>query len=227
MKISYPHRWDLTPKEAVQLQRELAGKIDIRTPLTRCEIVAGADISCNHFSPTMYASVILYHVADGSVIESQDAICDTSFPYVPGLLSFREAPALLSAFAKLRRSPDVVMIDGQGYAHPRRIGIASHMGLILNVPTLGCAKSLLIGKVGRLGVTAGALAAIMDRDEHLGYALRTRRGIKPVFVSAGHKIDLASALRVVSLTLRGFRLPEPTRLAHLRVNELRRKHTLP
>lgn len=225
MKIAKLHRWDVTPKEAVQMQRALAERIDVRRPLTRCEYVAGADISYNRFSPTMHASVIVYRVADGTIVEVQDACRETPFPYVPGLLSFREAPALLTAFARLRTKPDVVMIDGQGFAHPRRMGLACHIGLWLDLPTFGCAKSLLIGKHGELRRAIGSFSPLMDGDEQIGYAVRTRRGVKPVYVSAGHKIDLASALRVVSATLGGFRVPEPTRLAHLRVNELRRGYS--
>jgi len=222
MHIIPLHRWDMTPKEAVQLQRELAGRVDSRRPLAGFELVAGADISYNKFNPTMYACVIVYRVSDGAVIEKQTASCETPFPYVPGLLTFREAPALLEAFAKLKSVPDVIILDGQGLAHPRRFGLASHIGYWLQTPTVGCAKSLFVGTYKKLGVRPGALARLMDKDEQIGFAVRTRRGVKPVFVSVGHRIDLASAVRVVLATTRGYRIPEPTRLAHLRVNELRR-----
>src|SRR5262249_53393619 len=139
------HSWDMTPKEAVALQRELADRIDTRSPLTRCELVAGADISYNRFSPTIYAAVVVVRVADGAVVESATTVGQSAFPYVPGLLSFREAPSVLEAFAKLKTRPDALMLDGQGFAHPRRFGLACHVGLWLDLPCLGCAKSRLIG----------------------------------------------------------------------------------
>ncbi|HYV37421.1 MAG TPA: endonuclease V [Gemmataceae bacterium] len=147
------------------------------------------------------------------------------FPYVPGLLSFREGPVLLEAFAKLRTTPDAVMIDGQGFAHPRRMGIACHIGLFLDVPTLGCAKSLLVGKYKEPGKKRGSLAPLLDKDDIIGSIVRTRDKVKPVFVSIGHKIDQASAVRLVLQCAQGFRIPEPTRQAHLHVNALRRRHT--
>ena len=223
MKFKPLHTWDLTPAEAVELQRELAHRIDVRTPLVSWKLVAGADISYNKYDPTFFASVIVYRARDGEVIETSDVVRRGAFPYVPGLLSFREAPALLDAFAQLKTAPDVVMFDGQGIAHPRRLGIASHIGLWLGVPTIGCAKSRLCGTYKEPNAAPGSLAPLMHRKEQIGYIVRTKHKVKPVFVSAGHRIDLASAVRVVLGTTRGYRLPEPTRLAHLRVNELRRK----
>lgn len=222
MKIKTLHSWDLTPTEAVALQRELAGRVDTRTPLGPCALVAGADISYERFSPVFYAAVVVVRVADGEIVETQTAIRESPFPYVPGLLSFREGPAVLEALAKLKTTPDAVMFDGQGFAHPRRVGLACHMGLWLNLPTLGCAKSLLIGQARAPGPRRGAMTALRDGRETVGKAVRTRDGIKPVYVSAGHRIDLASAARLVLRCCRGYRLPEPTRQAHLCVNALRR-----
>ncbi|MBM4069073.1 MAG: endonuclease V [Planctomycetes bacterium] len=227
MQIKTLHSWDLTPTEAVALQRELAGRVDTRTPLGHCALVAGADISYERFSPVFYAAVVVVRVADGAVVETQTAIRESPFPYVPGLLSVREGPAVLEAFAKLRTIPDAVMFDGQGYAHPRRIGLACHMGLWLNLPTLGCAKSLLVGQARVPGPRPGAMTSLRDGKDTIGKAVRTRRGIKPVYVSAGHKIDLASAVRLVLKCCRGYRLPEPTRQAHLCVNSLRRAAWIP
>jgi deoxyribonuclease V len=223
MQFRSLHTWNVTPVEAVQIQRQLATQVDVRSPLLKWDIVAGADISYNLRSPIMYASVIVIDTRDWRMIETADAVETVHFPYVPGLLSFREAPALLSAFQKLRTVTDVVMLDGQGVAHPRRLGLACHIGLWLDVPCFGCAKSLFVGKFRPPGVTAGALSPLMDGDEQIGYAVRTRAKVQPVIVSAGHRIDLASAVRVTLATGRGYRIPEPTRLAHLRVNELRRK----
>jgi deoxyribonuclease V len=147
---------------------------------------------------------------------------ETAFPYVPGLLSFREIPPLLEAYAKLRTTPDAVILDGQGFAHPRRIGFASHFGLWIDRPTIGCAKSLLIGTHRQLGEEKGDATHLLDKQEIIGMAVRTRKRAKPVFVSVGHRIDLASSVRLVLQTCRGYRLPETTRQAHLLVNELRR-----
>jgi deoxyribonuclease V len=217
------HPWNLPISDAVQLQRELAKDLDTRRPLPKAELVAGADISYNRYDPTFFASVIVYRVSDGAIIETQDDVDLATFPYVPGLLSFREAPALLKAFAKLHTRPDVVMIDGHGIAHPRRLGIAAHIGLWLQLPCIGCAKSRLTGKFKEPGVKAGSITPLMDRDEQIGLVVRTKTKVKPVFVSPGNLIDTASSVRVVLETTRGYRIPEPTRLAHLRVNELRRQ----
>ena len=223
MEIHHLHNWDLTLPEAIALQRELAGKIDTRTPLVRCELLAGADVSYNRFSPVFYAVVVVLRTSDWSIVEKQEAVQNSAFPYVPGLLSFREAPALLEAFAKLKTQPDAVMFDGQGIAHPRRLGIASHVGLWLDVPTFGCAKSLLTGKYKEPGPKRGSLAPLVDKGDVIGTVVRTRDRVKPVFVSAGHKIDQASAVRLVLESAQGYRIPEPTRQAHLHVNALRRR----
>src|SRR5262249_45025298 len=196
MNIPSLHTWDLTPTEAVALQRKLAGRIDTRTPLTDCELVAGADVSYNRLSPVFYAAVVVVRVSDGVIVEAQSAVRESPFPYVPGLLSFREGPVLLEVFAKLKTRPDAVMFDAAGYAHPRRIGLACHLGLWLDLPSIGCAKSILVGKAKLPGKKPGALAPLKDGKEVIGTALRTKHGIKPVYVSVGHKIDLASAVRV-------------------------------
>ena len=136
-------------------------------------------------------------------------------PYIPGLLSFREAPLILAACARLEVVPDLIMVDGQGIAHPRRLGLASHLGLLLNVPTIGCAKSRLCGRHEAAGIEPGSYAELVEGDEVIGEALRTRHGVKPLYVSIGHRIDLGHAIRMVIDCCRGYRLPEPTRLAHL------------
>jgi deoxyribonuclease V len=223
MKIHSLHAWDLSGKEAVALQRELARRIDTSLPLGRCELVAGADVSYGRFSNIFYAGVVVVRVKDGEVVEKQGAVRESNFPYIPGLLSFREAPVLLEAFAKVQSEPDAVMLDGQGIAHPRRLGIAAHVGLFLDRPTLGCAKSRLTGRFTEPAPEAGATAPLLDGKEVIGEVVRTKDRVQPVFVSPGHRIDLASSVRVVLATCRGYRLPEPTRLAHQHVNDLRRR----
>ncbi|MCS7045336.1 MAG: deoxyribonuclease V [Gemmataceae bacterium] len=217
------HSWELTPKEAVALQHRLAGEVDTAAPLRRWRLVAGADVSYHRYAPLCYAAVVVLRAEDLEVVETQHAVGASSFPYVPGLLSFREAPVVLQAFARLQARPDVVMCDGQGLAHPRRFGLACHLGLWLNVPCLGCAKSRLIGTYREPGRAAGATTPLRDRGEIIGSVVRTKTGVKPLFVSPGHRIDLASAVEVVLRCCRGYRLPEPTRQAHRAVNELRRK----
>jgi deoxyribonuclease V len=219
------HSWNVTPTEAVALQRELAGRIDTQTPVERCELIAGADVSYNRFSNVLYAGVVVLRLADLQTVETRGAVSETNFPYVPGLLSFREAPALLKAFAKLRSEPDVVMLDGQGLAHPRRLGLACHIGLWLNRPCLGCAKSRLVGTFKRLGIKAGSRAYLVDHGTILGAVVRTKTAVKPVFISPGHRIDLESAVRIVLAARGGYRIPEPTRLADQHVNALRRAAT--
>ena len=224
MKIHHLHSWNLTPKEAIALQKELAGRVDARTPLTHWDLVAGADVSYNRFSTTFYASVVVVRASDGSIVETQDAVGEVTFPYVPGLLSFRETPICLEALAKLRSEPDVVMLECHGYSHPRRFGLACHIGLWLERPCLGCAKTRLVGEYKEPKKTAGSVAPLKDHGEVIGEVVRTKTGIKPVFVSVGHRIDLASAVRVVLSTCYGYRLPEPTRQAHQHANTLRRQH---
>jgi deoxyribonuclease V len=222
MKLPKLHSWNLTPTEAVALQRELADRVVTNTPVNSCQLIAGADCSYNRFSPTMYAGVVVLRADDLTIVERKGAVDQTTFPYVPGLLSFREIPVLLQAFAKLQNTPDVVVYDGHGFSHPRRIGIASHLGLCLAVPVIGCAKTRLVGTFEEPGREAGSSSPLVHRDEVIGRVVRTKRGVKPVFVSVGHLIDLDSAARWVLATIRQHRLPETTRMAHLYVNQLRR-----
>jgi deoxyribonuclease V len=227
MKISRLHDWNLSPKEAVALQRELADRVITSTPLLSWELVAGADVSYNRYTTTLYAGVVVLRATDLTVVERRGLVAETTFPYVPGLLSFRETPVVLEALAQLQHVPDVVMCDGQGYAHPRRAGLACHVGLWLDRPCLGCAKTLLVGEHDELGAEAGSRANLMDKDEVVGAAVRTKHNVNPVYVSPGHRIDLESAIRVVLSTGAGYRVPEPTRQAHLYVNELRRGEAVP
>ncbi|MBM3993540.1 MAG: endonuclease V [Planctomycetes bacterium] len=215
------HSWDLTPREAIALQKKLAVRIDVDRPLKRCELVAGTDCSYNRWSPKFYAAVVVMRADDCTIVETQGVIGESPFPYIPGLLSFREAPIVLQAFAKLKTRPDVVMFDGQGYAHPRRFGLACHIGLWLGIPCFGCAKTRLTGEHDEPGPNAGDSTPLVDNGELIGCVLRTKNKTKPLYVSVGHRIDLASAVKVTLANCRGYRIPEATRQAHLEVNRMR------
>ena len=185
-------------------------------------LVAGADVSFTRRSPELYAAVVVLDLESGEVVERRGVRAAARFPYVPGYLSFREVPALLRAFDRLSRVPDLVVADGHGRAHPRRFGLACHLGLLLDLPTLGCAKSPLVGAYREPGTRRGAHTQLVHEGEVVGSVLRTRTGVRPVFVSVGHRIDLESARRAVMRLARRYRLPEPTRAAHGEVNRIRR-----
>jgi deoxyribonuclease V len=221
MKIRKLHSWDLTPKQAIALQKELAAQIDTRRTLKKCNLIAGADCSYNRFSPILYAAVVVLQASDLTIVETQGLVGECRFPYVPGLLSFREVPIFLDVFAKLKHRPDAVMLDGQGWAHPRRIGLACHAGLWLGVPCFGCAKTRLIGEHDEPGPNVGDFAPLRDKGQIIGSVVRTKLRTKPVYVSSGHQIDLPSAVRLTLASGRGYRIPEPTRQAHLHVNQMR------
>jgi len=226
-KFKQLHDWTLTPREAVELQKELRADVQV-APLARSiKTIAGADISFNKFSKTVYAGLVVLALPTLEVIEEVCVVSETAFPYVPGLLSFREAPSVLEAWAKLKTEPDAVMFDGHGLAHPRRVGIASHVGLIIERPTLGCAKSVLVGKYEEPEMTRGAWTAMIDKGETIGAALRTKTNVQPIFVSVGHLIDLAGAIDLTLQCDGGYRQPEPTRRAHHLVNALRRGERAP
>lgn len=213
--------WNLSPKEAVAEQQRLRSLVRVE-PLTRfVQTIGGADISFNKFSETVYAGIVVLDLNSLQIVETAGVRSVAKFPYVPGLLSFRETPSLLEAWAQLKTKPDVLMLDGQGLAHPRRCGIACHIGVLLDLPTIGCAKSILVGKHGELAAAAGSQAPLIDRGEQVGVALRTKMNVAPVYVSAGHLIDLPGAVDLVLRSTTKYRQPEPTRQAHLLVNRLR------
>lgn len=217
------HEWNLTPREAVALQKELRARVRVEPLRQTLKLVAGADISFNKYSPIIYAGVVVLELPSLRVVEESGVVSETRFPYVPGLLSFRETPAVLEAWAKLKSEPDAVFIDGHGVAHPRRAGIASHVGLLLNRPTIGCAKSVLVGTYQEPAPERGSWSPLIDRGEVVGAALRTKNNVSPMFISTGHLIDVEGAIKATLTCDGGYRMPEPTRRAHLFVNELRRK----
>ncbi|MEK7833350.1 MAG: deoxyribonuclease V [Acidobacteriota bacterium] len=214
--------WNLTPKEAVTAQKEWRSLVRIE-PLTReVKTIAGADISFSKFSEVIYSGIVVLSLPDLRIVETASVRSTAKFPYVPGLLSFRETPSFMECWEKLKTKPDVLMLDGQGLAHPRRFGIACHIGLILDLPTIGCAKSILVGTHGELDLEAGSRVPLIDKNEVVGVALRTKKKVAPVYISAGHLIDLDSAIDLALSSVTKYRQPEPTRQAHLLVNQLRR-----
>ena len=212
MRARALHAWDLSPAEARTLQQRLRAQIVTEGHLVGAQTVAGVDIST--LRDRAHAAVVVLRLSDLRPVEAVEAEVPLTFPYVPGLLAFREGPAILAALERLRIEPDVLFFDGQGLAHPRRMGIASHMGLILDRPSIGCAKSLLCGAHGPVGPEVGDRSEIHHQDEVVGAAVRTRAGCRPVYVSIGHKVDLPTAISCVLRCTAGFRLPEPTRWAH-------------
>lgn len=217
------HRWDLAPKAAVALQRQLASRVE-ESPLTKpLRLIGGADCAFADGGKTIVAAWVVWDLHTQSVIEQVTIEQPVAFPYVPGLLSFRECPAVLAAFKKLRRQPDACIMDGQGRAHPRRLGFASHAGLWLGLPTVGCAKSRFCGEFVEPAARKGSTRKLMDKADLIGKVVRTRDGVKPVFVSVGHLITLDEAVRLVLSCCTGYRLPEPTRLADKLVAEYKRE----
>lgn len=213
MKFNLPHSWGLTPREAIDLQKELAGRIKLENGVKEVSLVAGADVHFPEKGRTR-AAVALLSYPDLALVESRVVEGEVSFPYVPGLLAFREAPILLEAFSGLSKDPDLVLLDGQGLAHPRRMGLACHMGLYLGVPTIGCAKSRLCGEHPEPDIERGSWTELVDNGEVIGSVLRTRDGVKPLYVSPGYLVDFEAARKWTLECCRGYRLPEPTRLAH-------------
>jgi deoxyribonuclease V len=208
------HRWDLTPKEAIALQEQLRDRIIREDRLGAVRYVAGVDVGFEQDGAMTRAAVAVLDFPGLELVDQAIARSPTTFPYVPGLLSFREAPAVLEAFSGLRTQPDLILYDGQGLAHPRRLGIASHVGLLLDIPSIGVAKTRLIGEHGRVPLTKGKWTPLRDGEETIGAVLRTRAGVKPLFVSIGHRVSLQTAIRYVMACVTRYRLPQTTRWAH-------------
>jgi len=229
------HEWNLSYAEARRVQVELAGQVEF-VPLAKGpQIIAGLDCAFSGDGKRTFAAAAVLKVVgllrgqgagqpgrfEFEHVETATAEQETRFPYIPGLLSFREAPVCLEAVAKLEEQPDVFMIDGQGVAHPRRLGLASHLGLFFDKPTIGCAKSRLVGKYEEPGSERGAYSLLCDGDDAIGAVVRTRSRVKPVFVSVGHKCALEEAIRITLACATRYRIPEPARLAHQAVSRLR------
>lgn len=205
----------MTPDQAKKVQRELAVTVSRRNELQTVRLVAGVDISAPDAAGLARAAVVVLNYPELVPVETKVVTEKVKFPYVPGLLSFRESPLILAVCEELEATPDLILVDGQGIAHPRRLGLASHLGLLWDKPTIGCAKSRLCGEHGIVPAEPGSYAEITDNGEVIGAALRTKTGVAPLYISIGHKVDLEAAVSWVLRCCRGQRLPEPTRLAHI------------
>ncbi len=215
-------------EQASQVQRLLAEKVVATDTLFHVERIGGVDVSNNLYDPEkrIYAAVVSLDAQRLSVEETTGVSETAKFPYVPGFLAFREAPALVHAYLQLNTLPDVLLVDGHGISHPRGLGIASHLGVLLDIPSVGVAKSILVGHPeGELGPNPGDAVPLVWKGMEIAVALRTKARVKPVYVSVGHKLSLETAINLVMESVKGYRLPEPTRQAHLAANVLRRAHT--
>ena len=217
MLVRELHSWDISPTEAVTLQRELSSQIRVESPLqeSAVHLIAGLDLSPpDARTGLVRGAAVVVEWPSLEVVEVSTAEGSAEFPYVPGLLSFREAPILLEALGGLGSTPDLILVDGQGTAHPRRFGIACHIGLAVDVPIIGCAKSRLVGEHCDLGESKGAWTALTHHNDVIGAVVRTRTNVKPIYVSPGNSIDLESSVRWALACSPRFRVPVPTRLAH-------------
>ena len=238
MRLAVKHEWSVNTAEARRIQEELRGKWEGEDRLGEIRTVAGLDAAFaikgsqamtatrNRWAAIRTANraiagVVVYKYPEMEELERAHAQVRLEFPYVPGFLSFREIPALLAALEQLRRLPDLLFCDGQGYAHPRRMGLATHLGILLDRATIGCAKSILIGEHGRIGDERGAWSPMTEGGERIGAALRTRTGVRPVYVSQGHRVSLETAIRMTLAASDGVRIPQPTREADRFVSELK------
>lgn len=216
--------WDLTPAQAIAQQHILRLRIRIEPLSQPPNLIAGVDVSLNRFSTTVYAGWVVMRYDTLEIIERAFVQREVTFPYISGLLSYREVPPLIEAWNQLTQKPDLALVDGAGIAHPRRIGIASHLGLVLDIPTIGCAKSRLVGVYDEPAAEAFSYTPLYTssiHSERIGSVVRTKTRVNPLFISPGHRTSFEDSVELVRATLRGYRLPEPTRQAHLYVNEMR------
>jgi deoxyribonuclease V len=212
--MSIAHAWDLTPQAAITLQKQLAARVDFQTPITLAAVkrVAGVDVSVK--ANISHAAIVVLTFPELELIEVATAARPTAFPYISGLLSFREGPVILEAHAHLHHKPDVYLFDGMGVMHPRRLGIAAHLGLWWDAPTVGCGKTYLLGEHAAPDAEKGAWAPVWQAGEQIGLVLRTRSRVKPVYISAGHRATHETARQLIMSCVTRYRLPEPIRAAH-------------
>ncbi len=214
IRFSAPHAWRLSPKEAIALQKEMAANVILKDDFGVVHSVAGVDVGFEQNNTITRAAVAVLSFPELELIEYSIARRPTSFPYIPGLLSFREIPAILDALNTLENCPDMLLCDGQGIAHPRRFGIASHLGVITSLPSIGVGKTRLIGRHGAIPEARGEWVTLEDKNDIIGAVLRSRQGVKPIYISPGHKLCLKSAIEYVMACTGRYKLPETTRWAH-------------
>jgi deoxyribonuclease V len=223
MKYRALHSWDVTSEEAVKLQIELRSLLTLECDRERFNTVAGIDVAFDSNQNKAFAAIVVLESATLRTIEIATAITEIKFPYIPGLLSFREAPTIIEAWKTLKTRPDCIICDAHGIAHPRGFSITCHLGMIFDVPAIGCAKSLLVGAYEPPAETKGSRAPLMYKGKQVGAVLRTKDKVAPVFVSPGYKIDLDKSIEVVLKSCTKYRLPEPTRLADMYAGKLKDK----
>ncbi|MBN2189923.1 MAG: endonuclease V [Candidatus Aureabacteria bacterium] len=224
MKPEIRHSFNLSFREAAELQKKLSAKISMPRKTKTVGTVCGVDVSYSLKTSLFFAGAVVLSFPGMEILSSVTAKGTVSFPYVPGFLSFREIPVLRKCLLRLGRKPDVIMVDGQGIAHPRKFGLASHIGVTYNIPSIGCAKSLLVGEFNEPGTKKGSKSPIIYKGEQVGCALRTKDNVKPVFISVGNLISLRDALNIALISAKRYRIPEPTRQAHMLVNNFRKNH---
>jgi deoxyribonuclease V len=223
MRVTQLHPWRVSTREAREIQRALRARLRLEPLRQEVRLVAAADVAYSRSTHRMYAAVVVVRLPGFETVETATACQLARFPYIPGLFSFRELPPLLGAFARLKSEPEAVLFDGQGLAHPRRLGLACHGGLLLETPTAGCAKSRLVGEHGPLPTRRGGRAELVLEGDAVGAVVRTRAHVSPVFVSPGHLMDVDSAVDLVLQATGRFRIPEPLRLAHHATTTLMRQ----
>ena len=223
MNVKHLHNWNLSYERARALQTALAAKVQFSSFKGTPRLIAGLDCAFSKDSRRICAVIVVLKFGTFEVVETVTAVAKVAFPYIPGLLSFREAPVCIKAARKLKISPDIFLIDGQGIAHPRRLGLAAHLGLVFDRPTIGCAKSRLTGSFEDVGQKKGDYSLLRDKSETIGAVVRTRTNVKPLFVSVGNRCTLKEAIGMTLVCAVKYRLPEPTRLAHQMVSKLRLK----
>jgi len=223
MEIKKLHNWNLSYSQAIALQKQLGEKVQLVELKNQPKTIAGIDCAFSRDKKRIIACVVLLNLPGFEPIETENAVQKLTFPYIPGLLSFREAPACIAAVEKLKNEPDAFIIDGQGIAHPRRFGLACHLGLFFDKPTVGCAKSRLTGSFEDPAPEKGSYSPLKDGEETIGAVVRTRTNVEPVFVSVGNKCSLKDAIEITLNCTTKYRIPEPTRLAHQLVSTLRLK----
>jgi deoxyribonuclease V len=208
------HSWNLSYSAAAELQKDLAGKIEFTSIGAAPKLIAGLDCAIDRENERIFAAAVVLRLPSLELVETATSSKKLTFPYIPGLLSFREAPVCIAAVEKLETKPGVFLIDGQGIAHPRRLGLAAHLGLFFDKPTIGCAKSRLIGTFDEPSLEKGSYTPLKDKEQIIGAVLRTRTNVKPLFISVGNKCTLDDAIAITLTCTTKYRLPEPTRTAH-------------